>query len=65
MGLSRSFTRDFNTRNRELEAFVKARAGRSISKRREAVERAATMPNSLPPVRRVQRDLDTSGGETR
>ena len=37
-----------------LEAFVKARAGRSTTKRKEAVQRAITMPNRLPPVRRAQ-----------
>ena len=37
-----------------LEAFVKAHAGRSTIKRKEAVQRAITMPNRLPPIRRAQ-----------
>ena len=49
MGNPRSFTTNFNTVKARLEAFVKAHAGRSTSKRREAMERAATMPNRLPP----------------
>ena len=36
-----------------LEAFVRARAGRSQSKRREAVERAKSMPNRLSPLARA------------
>jgi len=61
MGNPRSFTRDFNARIRELEAFLKARRCTSISKRKAAMERAATMPNSLPPILR-KRELDTNGG---
>lgn len=49
MGNKRTWTTKFNARNAALDAFVKARAGRSITKRREAVQRAVTMPNSLPP----------------
>lgn len=52
MSNSRKWTTDFNARKEALEAFVKARAGRSITKRREAVERAVTMPNRLPPLSR-------------
>lgn len=52
MGNPRSFTTNHNAINRALEAFVKARAGRSISKRKAAVEKAATMENRLPPLKR-------------
>jgi hypothetical protein len=52
MSNSRKWTTDFNARKEALEAFVKAKAGRSITKRREAVQRAATMPNSLPALAR-------------
>lgn len=50
MSNSRKWTTDFNARKEALEAFVKARAGRSITKRREAAQRAAIMPNRLPPL---------------
>jgi hypothetical protein len=53
MSNSRKWTTDFNAVTEQLSAFVKARAGRSQSKRREAVQRAATMPNSLPQSPRV------------
>ena len=53
MSNSRKWTTDFNAKRDALEAFVKARAGRSITKRREAVERAVTMPNRLPPLARA------------
>lgn len=52
MSNSRKWTSDFNAKRDALEAFVKAKAGRSHSKRREAVQRAATMPNRLPPLAR-------------
>lgn len=48
MGNPRSFTTKFNANKTALEAFVKARAGRSTTKRKEAVQRAITMPNSIP-----------------
>lgn len=51
MGNTREWTTKFNARNDALEAFVKTKAGRSLNKRREAVKRAATMPNSLPSLR--------------
>lgn len=54
MGNSRIWTRDFNTRKRELEAFVASRAGRSQTKRKQAREWAAVRPNSLPPVERAR-----------
>lgn len=54
MGNARSFTTNFNTVKARLEAFVKAHAGRSTTKRKEAIQRAITMPNRLPPVRRAQ-----------
>ena len=53
MSNSRKWTTDFNARTDQLSAFVKAKAGRSQTKRREAVERAATMPNRLPPLARA------------
>ncbi len=53
MGNPRSFTTNHNAINRALEAFVRARAGRSQSKRREAVERAKSMPNRLSPSSRA------------
>jgi hypothetical protein len=53
MSNSRKWTTDHNATNRALDAFVKARAGRSITKRREAVQRAVTMPNRLPPSTRA------------
>jgi hypothetical protein len=51
MGNPRSWTRDFNERKRELETFVKAKAGKSTSKRKAARDFAAVRPNRLPPVR--------------
>jgi hypothetical protein len=53
MGNKRDWTTKFNARNAALAEFVKARAGRSQAKRREAVQRAATMPNRLPPLARA------------
>jgi hypothetical protein len=53
MSNSRKWTTDFNAKRDELAAFVKAKAGRSRIKRIEAVQRAATMPNSLPQSPRV------------
>jgi uncharacterized protein YbcC (UPF0753/DUF2309 family) len=52
MGNTRTWTRDFNERKRELETFVKAKAGKSITKRKQARDWAAVRPNSLPPVER-------------
>lgn len=49
MGNTRQWTTKFNAKREALEAFVRARAGRSQSKRREAVERAKSMPNRLAP----------------
>ena len=46
MGNTRKWTADFNARRRELEAFTKPL--RSAKARREAIERAVTMPNRLP-----------------
>lgn len=54
MGNARSFTTNFNAKREALEAFVKAHAGRSTTKRKEAIQRAITMPNRLPPNRRAQ-----------
>lgn len=51
MGNTRNWTTKFNAQNDELRAFLKAKRCTSISKRRAAMERAATMPNRLPPVR--------------
>jgi hypothetical protein len=48
MGNPRSFTTKFNALTDELEAFVKSKAGRSITKRRQAMQRAAVLPNRLP-----------------
>ena len=49
MGNPRSFTTKFNARKAELEAFVHAKVGRSILKRRAAYQRAASPIR--PPVR--------------
>lgn len=49
MGNPRSFTTNYVAVKSELEAFVKAKAGRSTTKRKAAKERAAIMPNGLPP----------------
>lgn len=51
MGNTRNWTTKFNAQNDELRAFLKQQRCTSISKRRAAMERAATMPNRLPPVR--------------
>jgi hypothetical protein len=53
MSNSRKWTTDFNAVTEQLSAFVKAKAGRSRIKRIEAMQRAATMPNSLPQSPRV------------
>ena len=50
---TRQWTTKFNAKREALEAFVRARAGRSQSKRREAVERAKSMPNRLAPSSRA------------
>lgn len=50
MGNPRSFTTNFNARKRELELFTKPL--RSARARREAIERAKSMPNRLPPIAR-------------
>lgn len=52
MGNTREWTTKFNARNAALSEFVKSRAGRSMSKRKAAVEKAATMENRLPPLKR-------------
>lgn len=41
MGNTRAWTTKFNARNAALAEFVKAKAGRSLNKRRDAVKRAA------------------------
>lgn len=76
MGNPRSFTREFNARQRELAAFVKAKAGRSEKARREAIERAAASRNpNLPEIarselakwrrnREVQKSIDSIAGRT-
>lgn len=51
MGNTRNWTTKFNAQNESLRAFLKAKRCTSISKRRAAMERAATMPNRLPAVR--------------
>lgn len=43
MGNTRQWTTKFNARTEQLRAYVKSRAGRSMSKRKAAVEKAATM----------------------
>lgn len=57
MGNTRKFTTLFNANRDQLEAFVKARAGRSTRKRQEAIQRAITMPNRLPPFRPASPDV--------
>lgn len=52
MGNTREWTTKFNARNAALSEFVKSRAGRSMSKRKAAMETAATMENRLPPLKR-------------
>jgi hypothetical protein len=53
MGNPRSFTTNLNARRQELEAFVKSKAGKSMTKRKAAMERAITLPNRLDPLPRA------------
>ena len=53
MGNPRSFTTKFNANVADLKAFLKSRHCTSMTKRKAAMERAATMPNSLPPSARA------------
>jgi hypothetical protein len=53
MGNPRSFTTKFNALTNELDAFVRSKAGRSITKRRQAMQRAAVLPNRLAPLPRA------------
>lgn len=50
MGNNRKWTTDFNLRKAALERLTKPL--RSAKARREAIERAMTMPNRLPPLAR-------------
>ena len=43
MGNNRNWTTKFNAKCSELEAYVRSRAGRSLTKRKQAVQKAATM----------------------
>lgn len=54
MGNPRSFTTNFNSTRDALKRFVKRKGCTSMTKRKAAMERAATMPNRLPPAPRVQ-----------
>ncbi|WP_375597594.1 hypothetical protein [Devosia sp. Naph2] len=76
MGNARNWTREFNARQRELAAFVKAKAGRSEKARKEAIKAAASgRPANLPEIarselvkwrrnREVQKAIDSIAGRT-
>jgi hypothetical protein len=54
MGNTRSWTREFNARRRELSSFVKAKAGRSEKARKDAIKAAANgRPAELPQIARA------------
>ena len=60
MGNTREWTTKFNANNEQMRAFLKRRGCTSMSKRKAAMKKAASLPNRLPPVRR---SLDSKGGE--
>jgi hypothetical protein len=49
MGNPRNWTTNFNATQDALKRFVKRKGCTSMTKRKAAMERAATMPNRLPP----------------
>lgn len=49
MGNKRNWTTKFNANNEALRRLLRAKGCTSMSKRKAAMERAATMPNSRPP----------------
>lgn len=51
MGNSRSFTSKFVANKEAFERLLKRGKCTSLSKRKAAMERAATLPNRLPPIR--------------
>lgn len=52
MGNTRTWTTKFNANNDELRRLLKRKGCTSMSKRKAAVEKAATMENRLPPLKR-------------
>ncbi len=52
MGNTRTWTTKFNANNDELRRLLKRKGVTSMSKRKAAVEKAATMENRLPPLKR-------------
>lgn len=48
MGNTREWTTKFNANNEALKRLLRAKGCTSISKRRKAMEVAATLPNRLP-----------------
>lgn len=53
MGNTRQWTTKFNSVTSQLRSFLKDERCTSASKRKAAIERAATMPNRLPQGRRA------------
>lgn len=51
MGNPRSFTTKLNANNEQMRSFLKRRGCTSMKAKKAAMERAATMPNSLEPIR--------------
>lgn len=52
MGNTRTWTTKFNANNDELRRLLKRKGVTSMSKRKAAMETAATMENRLPPLKR-------------
>lgn len=57
MGNTRNWTTTFNANNEALRSFLRAKRCTSAAKRKAAMERAATMPNSLPASSRALLDV--------
>lgn len=57
MGNPRSFTTKLNANNEALRTFLRAKRCTTLAKRKAAMERAATMPNSLPASSRALLDV--------
>lgn len=51
MGNTRKWTSNFNANNAAFERLLKRNGCTSMKKRKAAMEKAATMPNRLPPIR--------------
>jgi hypothetical protein len=51
MGNPRKWTTKYNANNEALKRLLKRKGCTSMSKRKAAMEKAATMPNRLPPIR--------------